>query len=102
MAEVPVLVEAVGDNMTPYIDGGRVKKVEPRPEDTPDGVSLIPRSPRGPDFSPPHETISDCVGSAPGSFDVMDLGAGELGLSGGARAPLLPASWRKLAGGVQS
>jgi hypothetical protein len=34
----------------------------------------------------------------PGSFDIVDLGAGELGLSGYPRVPLLPASWRQVAG----
>jgi hypothetical protein len=39
--------------------------------------------------------------SVPGSFDIVDLGAGELGLSDYLRAPPLPANWRKVVGGVE-
>jgi hypothetical protein len=101
IAEAPIPVEVAGANMTPGVDSGRVNEVEPRLEDTPDGAAIIPGSPRGPGFSPPRETFSDGVGSTLGSFDTVDLGAGELGLPGSPRVLLLPASWRQVAG-VQS
>jgi hypothetical protein len=41
------------------------------------------------------------VTSVPGPFDIVDLGAGELGLPGNPRAPPLPASWRQVAGGAE-
>jgi hypothetical protein len=75
-----------------------VNEVEPQPEDALDGATLIPGSPRGPGFSAPRETASNGVGSASGSFDIMDLGASEPGLSGCPRAPLLPASWKQVVG----
>jgi hypothetical protein len=62
-----------------------VNEVEPQPEDAPNGAALIPGS-SGPGFSPPCETASDDVGSAPRSFDTVDLGADELGLTGCPRA----------------
>jgi hypothetical protein len=52
-AEAPVLMEAASTNMTPCIDGDHANEVEPRPEDVPDGATLILGSPRGPGFSPP-------------------------------------------------
>jgi hypothetical protein len=103
MAEAPIPVEALGANVTPCVNSGHVNDVEPQPKDTTDGAALIPGSLRGPDFSPPRETASDDMGSAPGSIDIMDLGAGELGLPGCPRASLLPTSWRQVVcGGVQS
>jgi hypothetical protein len=72
-AEVPVPVEAAGANVTPHINSGCVNEVEPQLEDTPDGAALIPGSPRGPSFSPPCETASDDMGSAPESFDIVEL-----------------------------
>jgi hypothetical protein len=97
----PVPVEAAGANVTPCVDDGRVNEVEPRPEDAPDGAALIPESSWGPCFSPPHDTTSDGVGSAPGSFDIVNLGVGELGLPGCPRAQLLPARWRQVPGGAE-
>jgi hypothetical protein len=92
--EAPVLVEAASANMIPRVDDGRVNEVEPRPRDAPNGAALIPGSLRGPDFSPPCENASNDVGSSLGSVDIVDLGAGELGMSGYPREPLWPASWR--------
>jgi hypothetical protein len=80
MAEAPVSVEAAGANMTPCVDCGHANEVEPRPRDVPDGAILIPESPRGPDFSPPQGTASYDATSVPVSPDILDLGAGELGL----------------------
>jgi hypothetical protein len=91
-AEAPVLMEAAGANMTPRIDGDHANEVEPRPEDAPDGAALILGSPRGPGFSPPQGTASDNMMSTLGSLDIVDLGAGELGLPGCPTVPLLPAS----------
>jgi hypothetical protein len=96
--EVPVPVEAVGAKVTPRVDGGRANEAEPRPEDTPGGAAFIPGSPVGLGFCPPRGITSDNVMSAPGSFDVVDLGGGELGLPGYPRVPLLPTSWRQVAG----
>jgi hypothetical protein len=51
-------------------------------KDTPGEATLTPGSPRGPGFSPPREDASDDKISVPGSFDIVDLGTGELGLPG--------------------
>jgi hypothetical protein len=75
-------VGAAGANMTPRVDSGCVKEAELQPEDAPGPVTLTPRSPRGPGFDPSQEAILDDVMSIPGSFDVTDLGTGELGLAG--------------------
>jgi hypothetical protein len=99
MAEAPIPVEALGANVTPRVNSGHVNDVEPQPKDTADGAALIPGSLRGPGFSPPRETTSDDMGSAPGPIDIMDLGARELGLPGCPRAPLLPTSWRQVVWG---
>jgi hypothetical protein len=48
----------------------------------PGEATLTPGSPRGPGFSPPREDASDDKISVPGSFDIVDLGTGELGLPG--------------------
>jgi hypothetical protein len=82
MTEAPALVLAAGANMTPPVNCGRADELGPWFEETPDGAALILRSPRGPGFSAPRGTASDDVMFIPGSFDVVDLGAGELGLSG--------------------
>jgi hypothetical protein len=76
-----------------------VNEVEPQPEDTLDGATLIPGSPRGPGFSAPRETASDGVGSASGSFDIVDLGASEPGLSGCPERRSFPPAGSKLCGG---
>jgi hypothetical protein len=60
--EAPNPVAAAGANMTPHVDGGHVNEVEARPEDAPGRAALIPGSPRGLGFSPPHETTLDGVG----------------------------------------
>jgi hypothetical protein len=88
----PVPLEAAGANMTPHVDRGRVNEVEPRPEDAPDGAALIIGSPRGPSFSQPRGTSSDDTMSIPGSLDIMDFRAGQLGLLGCPKVPLLPTS----------
>jgi hypothetical protein len=41
------------------------------------------------------------VTSIPGSFDIVDPGAHELGLSGYPRVPPLPSSWRQVVGGAE-
>jgi hypothetical protein len=97
--EVPVPTEAAGANVTRCINGGCLNEVVPWPKDTPNGAALILGSLRGPGFSAPCETALDDVGSTPMSFDIMDLRAGELGLPGCPRVPLLPASWRQVAWG---
>jgi hypothetical protein len=53
MALAHVLVEVAGANMTTRIDGGRANEVELWSENAPDGAPLIPRSPRGCNFSLP-------------------------------------------------
>jgi hypothetical protein len=92
IAQAPVSVEAAGANMTPRINGGHANEAEPRPEDASGGVALILDSPWGPDFSLPQETASEDVMSIPGSFDIVDLGASEMGMPGYPRAPLLSAN----------
>jgi hypothetical protein len=87
--------------MTPCVDGGRANEVEHWHEDAPDGAALILGPPRGQDFRPPRGTASDDVMSIPGSFDIVDFKASELGLSGYPRAPLLPASLRQVVGGAE-
>jgi hypothetical protein len=76
-----------------------VNEVEPQLEDTLVGATLIPGSPRGPGFSAPRETASNGVGSASGSFDIVDLGASELGLSGCPEHRSCPPAGSKLWGG---
>jgi hypothetical protein len=46
----------------------------------------------------PRGPLLDDMMFVPGSFDIVDLGVCELGLPGNPRAPLLPASWRQVAG----
>jgi hypothetical protein len=75
--------------------------VELQPEDAPGGPALIPRSPMGPNFSLSQGTASDDKMSAPGSFHIVFLGAGELVLPGYPKAPPLPASWRQVVGGPE-
>jgi hypothetical protein len=65
---------------------------DPGLEDALGEVALAPGPPRGSGFSSPRGAASDHVMSIPGSFNIMDLGISELGLSGYLRAPLLPAS----------
>jgi hypothetical protein len=88
MAEAPVLVVVAGANMIPHVDDGHVNEVEPRPRDATNRAALIPGSLRGPNFSPPCENASNDVGSSLGSFDIVDLGAGEPGMSGYPRESL--------------
>jgi hypothetical protein len=91
-AGAPVLVQAANTDAVPCIDNGHVNEVEPQPEDASGGAALIPGSPRRPNFWLPGGTASDGVTSVPGSFDIVDSGDGELGLSGYCREPPLPAS----------
>jgi hypothetical protein len=93
-------VGAEGANVTPHIDGGHAKEVEPWPEDAPGLVALILGSLRGPDFSTSQEATLDDVMSVPKSSNIADLGTRELGLPGYPRGPLWPASWRQVAGGA--
>jgi hypothetical protein len=74
-----------------------VNEVEPRPEDVHDGVALILGCLRGPGFNPPQGGTLNDVMSILVSFDIVDLGAGELGLQGYPRVQLLPASWSQVA-----
>jgi hypothetical protein len=82
VVEALVMVGAVGADVTPCIDGDRVNEVEPQPTDTPSAADLVLRSLRGSGFSPPREAASDDMMSIAASFDVVDPGTGELGLSG--------------------
>jgi hypothetical protein len=93
---------ATGANTTPRVDGGRAKEAEPRPEDAPSPVALTPGSPRGSGSSPSWETALDVVMSILGSSNIVNLGTGELELSGYPRVRLRPASWRQVPGRVGS
>jgi hypothetical protein len=62
------------------------------PEDTPSGATLILVSTRASGSCPLGGTASDDATSVPGSFNIVDLGAGVLGLSGYPRALPLPTS----------
>jgi hypothetical protein len=95
--EAPVLVEVVDANTITRVYSGSVNEAEPQLEDASGGAPLIPRSLRRPDFHPLGGTTSDDVMSIPESFDIVDLGAGELGLLGYRRALPLPTSWRHVA-----
>jgi hypothetical protein len=101
MAEAPALKGVTGVKASPCIDGSHVNGVEPQPKNVPGQGALTPVSLRGPGFSPSREAASDDVMSVPGSFNIVDLGTGEVGLPGFPRAPLLPASWKQVVG-VQS
>jgi hypothetical protein len=95
----PVLVEAVDADAIPRIDSGHANEVAPRPEDASGGAALIPGSPREPSFRPLGGTTSDSMMSVPGSFDIVDLGAGELGLSGYpdcCPCPLAAGKWQEV------
>jgi hypothetical protein len=87
--------------MTPCIDGGRANEAEPQPKDVSGLTALASRSLRGPGFCSPWEIASDDVASTLGSFNIMGLGDGELGLLGYPRASLLTARCRQVAGGVE-
>jgi hypothetical protein len=92
--------EKVADASVPMgAAGGPHALMEPGPEDALGEVALASGSLRGSGFSSPRGAASDHVMSIPESFNIMDLGIGELGLSGYLGAPLLPDSWRQVAGG---
>jgi hypothetical protein len=63
----------------------------------------LPQSPglQGTRLLPTRGGTLDDGTSVPRSFDIVDLGASELGLSGYPRVPPLPASYRKVAGGAE-
>jgi hypothetical protein len=82
----PVLVEDVDADMIPCVNSCRANEVEPQPEDASSAAILILGSLRGSGFRLPRGTASDNVMSVPRSFDIVDLGAGQLGLSGYPRA----------------
>jgi hypothetical protein len=75
MMEAPATIVAAGANVSPRSDDSRANEAEPQPEDAPGRAAL---------------TL--------GSFDIVDLGNGELGLQGYYRAPLPPARWGKVVG----
>jgi hypothetical protein len=101
MVEAPALMGAVGASMSPRANGGHMNGAEPQPEDAPGRAALTPRTLNGPSFNPFQEAALDDVMSVPRPFDIVDLGTGELRLQGYPRAPLLPASWGQVAGGVE-
>jgi hypothetical protein len=78
MMEASATTAAAGASVSPRSDDSRANEAEPQPEDAPGRAAL---------------TL--------GSFDIVDLGNGELGLQGYYRAPLPPARWGQVVG-VQS
>jgi hypothetical protein len=104
MVEAPTLMGEAGANMSLRANGDRVNGVEPRPKDVPGRATLIPRTSKGPGFSPSWETALDDVTSVPRSFDIVDLGIGEPGLPGYPWAHFFPPAGGKWRGGrgVQS
>jgi hypothetical protein len=77
---------AVGNN------GGRANGAESWPDDAPGQAALIPGTSKVPGFSLSREAALDDAMVVPGSFDIVDLGIGELGLLGYPHAPLLSRS----------
>jgi hypothetical protein len=98
LAEAPVLMEAIGANMSPCTGGGRVSEAELRSVDAPGVAALTPGSSREPGFSSSQEAALDDVLSVLGSFDIVGLGNGELGLPRYPRAPPLPTSSGQVSG----
>jgi hypothetical protein len=90
MVEVLALMGTAGANVSPCPDGGHTNGAEAQPEDVLGRIALTLGSLKGPGFSPSREATLDDVMSVPGSFDIVDLGAGAVGYP---RAPLLLASW---------
>jgi hypothetical protein len=101
MVEALALIGAACANMSLGIDSNCVNGVEPRPEDAPGWAPLTPGTLKGSGFNASWEAPLDDVTSVLGSFDIVDLGIREPGLSGYPRAPLLPASWGQVAGGAE-
>jgi hypothetical protein len=99
MVKAPIQVEVADANVIPHVDGNHVNEEEPRPEDVPGGVALISGSLGQPDFCLPGETALDYTTSLPRSFDIVNLGAGELWLSGYMKAMAHPPArvkWQQL------
>jgi hypothetical protein len=101
MVDTPTLICAVGANTPSHAGGGRVNKAEPRSVDVPGRAALTPESSWELGFCPSQEAILDDIPYVPRSFDIVDLGNGELGLLGYLRAPLLLAGWGHVAGNTE-
>jgi hypothetical protein len=98
--KAPAPVQVADANAVPLVDDDHVNEGEPQPKDAPGGAASIPGSSRDPTSANQGGTLDDGT-SVPRSFDIVDLGASELGLSGYPRVPPLPASYRKVAGGAE-
>jgi hypothetical protein len=81
-----------GASVSPCADGNHLNGAEPQLEDAPGRAALTPGTLKGPSFSTSQEATLGDATSIPQSFDIVDLGTREPGLSGYPRVPLLPAS----------
>jgi hypothetical protein len=79
MAEAPALSGAVGANALPHASGGRANEVGPWYVDLPSQAALTPRSLRELGFNSSWEAALTELPSVHGSFNLVDLGNGELG-----------------------
>jgi hypothetical protein len=87
-------VEVDATDILPHINSSWGNKAMPRPGDASAGKALAPRQLRGPCFRSLKGATLGTVVSAPGSSNIVDFGANELGLPGNPIAPPLSASRR--------
>jgi hypothetical protein len=78
---VLIQVEVAATDALSCAISSRVNEAEPRPKEVPSGGSSTPGPPRGLGSHPPRDTSLGDSMPVPGSLDIMDSGANELGLS---------------------
>jgi hypothetical protein len=95
MVEAPAQTRAIGADTSLCASDSHMNGAEPWSAGAPARTAL-PLEPSGEtDLSPSQEAVFDDVSSVPGSFDIVDLGIGKLGLLRYPQVPPLPADWGK-------
>jgi hypothetical protein len=76
----PVYVEVDAADVPPRVDGRDMDEAIPQPRDAPSGEAPVAGPSWGPSFHPPEDVALIAVVTAPGSLDIVDFGADEVGM----------------------